>query len=143
MVLGSVDRGKKAIMQTWAVLWEMAGMVSTESKSPIPRFYQIAGFSGRNIDIPISDQDDYAYFVLKQAADARSYYDENGYVVMRGLLPHELCDRATATFESEVKPFDGYIYRQASGNPERHVFTKEGFMLNSILNIQSLDRRRF
>jgi len=71
----------------------------------------------------------------------RQYYNENGYVVVRGLLPPELCDRATAFFETEVKPFDGFIYRQASANPERHVFTNKGFMLNSILNIQSLDPR--
>jgi phytanoyl-CoA hydroxylase len=62
---------------------------------------------------------------------------------VRGLLPQDLCDRATASFKTEVKPFDGFIYREASGNPERHIFTNEGFMLNSIPNVRSLDRRRF
>ena len=78
-----------------------------------------------------------------QVADIRRYYDENGYVVVRGLLPQGLCDRATASFEAEVKPFGGFIYRQASGNPERHVFSNEGLILNPILGVQSLDRRRF
>jgi phytanoyl-CoA hydroxylase len=54
-----------------------------------------------------------------------------------------LCDRAKASFEKEVKPFGGFIYRQTSANPERHVFTSEGFVLNPIMNVQSLDRRRF
>jgi hypothetical protein len=31
------------------------------------------------------------------------------------------CDRANTAFEAEVKPFGGFIYRQASGNPERHA----------------------
>jgi phytanoyl-CoA hydroxylase len=42
---------------------------------------------------------------------------------VRGLLPRGLCDRATISFEAEVKPFGGFIYRQASANPERHIFT--------------------
>ena len=118
-------------------------MVHSEPKRSFPRLYGIADFSGREIEVPVAAEDDYPYFVLDQAADIRKYYDENGYVVVRGLLPQDLCDRATASFEAEVKPFGGFIYRQASGNPERHVFTNEGFMLNSILNVQSLDRRRF
>src|SRR5437879_1099618 len=122
---------------------EMAAMVYTESKGSFPTLYEIADFSGRKIEVPVTEEDDYSYFVLDQAADIRRYYDDNGYVVVRGLLPRGLCDRANASFETEVKPFGGFIYRQASANPERHVFTNQGFMLNTILNVQSLDRRHF
>jgi phytanoyl-CoA hydroxylase len=122
---------------------EVAEMVYTEPKELFPRLYRIVDFSGRKIEVPVTEEDDYSYFVLDQAAEVRKYYDENGYVVVRGLLPQGLCDRANASFETEVKRFGGFIYRQASANPERHVFTSEGFMLNPILNIQSLDRRRF
>jgi phytanoyl-CoA hydroxylase len=122
---------------------EVAAMVSIEAKRSFPRLYGIADFSGRKIEVPVAEEDDHPYFVLDQAADIRKYYDENGYVVVRGLLPQGLCDGATASFEAEVKPFGGFIYRQASANPERHVFTNEGFMLNTILNVQSLDRRHF
>jgi phytanoyl-CoA hydroxylase len=121
----------------------MAAMVRTESKGSLPRRYVIADFSDRKIEIPVAEEDDYPYFALNQAKDIRKYYGENGYVVVRGLLPQGLCDRATASFEAEVKPFGGFIYRQASANPERHVFTNEGYMLNTILNVQSLDRRHF
>lgn len=109
----------------------------------VRRLYSIPDFSGQKIDIPVTDKDDYRYFAIDQPIDIRKYCDENGYVVVRGLLPQELCDRAIAAFAAEIKPFNGYIYRQASGNPERHVFTNDGFMLNSVLNVQSLDRRRF
>ena len=118
-------------------------MVYTELKQSFSRRCAIEDFSGRVIEVPMAAEDDDPYFVLHQAEDIRQYYDENGYVVVRGLLPKSLCDRATATFEIEIKPFGGFLYRQASGNPERHVFTDEGFMLNPILCIQSLDRRRF
>ena len=122
---------------------EVAAMVHTDSKGLFPRRYEIADFSGQKIEVPVADEDDFPYFVIDQPADIRKYYSENGYVVVRGLLPQDLCDRATASFEAEVKPFGGFIYRQASANPERHVFTNEGFMLNTILNVQSLDRRHF
>lgn len=118
-------------------------MVYTEARRSFPRLYGIADFDGRNIKIPVSEEDDYQYFTLDQKEEIRRYYAENGYAVVRGLLPQDLCDRANASFEAEIKPFKGFIYRQASGNPERHVFTNEGFMLNSILNVQSLDSRRF
>lgn len=118
-------------------------MDHTETKQLLPRLYEIADFGDQQVEIPVAKEDDNRYFVLDQAEEIRKYHAENGYVVVRGVLPQGLCDRANASFAAEVKPFKGYIYRQASGNPERHVFTAEGFMLNSILNVQSLDRRRF
>jgi phytanoyl-CoA hydroxylase len=121
----------------------VTAVVYSDSNSLFPRLYGITDLSGCKLEIPVAEQDDYSYFDLNQAKEVRKYYDQNGYVVVRDLLPYGLCDRATALFQAEVKPFGGFIYRQASGNPEPHVFTSEGFMLNSILNIQSLDRRYF
>jgi phytanoyl-CoA hydroxylase len=113
------------------------------SKRSLQRLYEIADFSGRKIVVPVAEEDNYPYFVLNQAGEIRKYYDENGYVVVRGLLPQGLCDRATASFQAEVTPFGGFIYRQATANPERHVFANEGYMLNTLLNVQSPDRRHF
>ena len=118
-------------------------MADSEAERSVPRVYGIMDSGGRKIEVPIAEEDDDRYFVLDQVADIRKYYDENGYVVLRGLLPQGLCDRATTSFEAEVKPFEGFIYRQASGNPEKHVFSNDGFILNPILGVQSLDRRRF
>lgn len=77
------------------------------------------------------------------AADSRQYYEDNGYVVMRGLLGRDVCAQMRSAFEQEVKPFSGYIYRQASANPEKHRFTDAGTMLNSILNPVSVNPRFF
>jgi phytanoyl-CoA hydroxylase len=127
----------------WTSQWELIEMVDSEAERSVPRVYGITDFGGRQIEVPAAEEDDDRYFVLDQIADLRKYYDENGYVVVRGLLPQGLCERATASFEAEVKPFQGFIYRQASGNPEKHVFSNEGLILNPILGVQSLDRRRF
>ena len=82
-----------------------------------------------------------------QASDGaalRRDYDAEGYVVVRGPVPGELCERARAAFADEVKPYQGPLYRQTtSGSPERHVFSEHGYLLNPILNLQSLRHSRF
>lgn len=63
------------------------------------------------------------------------------YVIIRNLILSGLCDEARNSFAKEVKPHKGYLYRQASSNPEKHILTDAGYMLNSLLNIQGLNRR--
>jgi len=74
-------------------------MVNTLSSRSFPTLYEIADVSYRKIEIPVGKEDDYPYFVLHQAVDIRKYYDQNGDVVVHGLLPPELCDRARTGFE--------------------------------------------
>ena len=105
--------------------------------------YATADPAGRMIRIPASAAEDHPYFRPDQFTEMRRYYHRNGYVVVRGLIPADLCRATRAHFANEVKPCHDFIYRQATANPERHVFTPDGFMLNPILNIQSLDMRRF
>lgn len=83
------------------------------------------------------------YLQLDTPQALRDYYRENGYVVVRQAIAADLCDRATEAFAREVKPFDGYLYRQASANPEKHKWTSHGYMLNSILNIQDINNDLF
>jgi phytanoyl-CoA hydroxylase len=105
--------------------------------------FEIKSPTGADILIPADVDEDFAYFTPDQGPEIRQYYEENGYVVVRNLVPREACDAARAKFEQEVKPSGRFIYRQTTANPERHTFTPEGFMLNPILNIQSLDPRHF
>jgi phytanoyl-CoA hydroxylase len=88
-------------------------------------------------------QENDEYAALRTDSQIRQYYQENGYVVIRGLLPEELCDRARKHFLNEVKSYTGYIYRQASARPEKHIFTPGGHMLNAIMNVQDLNQRTF
>ena len=66
-------------------------MVDSEAERSVPRVYGITDFGRRQIEVPAAEEDDDRYFVLDQIADLRKYYDENGYVVVRGLLPQGLC----------------------------------------------------
>jgi phytanoyl-CoA hydroxylase len=99
--------------------------------------------TGASLVVPITRADDFAYFRIDQIDEIRRYYADYGYVVIRDLIPKEVCRTARQHFEQEVKPFKGFIYRQASANPERNAFSADGFMMNPILNVQSMDPRAF
>src|SRR5271168_2731986 len=82
-------------------------------------------------------------FAAHEAADIRAYYQENGYVIVKDLFPAAVCDTQRALWDQEVKPFGGYIYRQATAKAERHVFNENGWVMNPILNLQSVDPKQF
>lgn len=82
-------------------------------------------------------------FSPHEAAQIKAYYEENGYVIVRSLMSQDVCDMQRKLWEQEVKPFRGYIYRQATAKAERHVFNENGWVMNPILNLQSVDPRRF
>lgn len=105
--------------------------------------YRICDPTGREIGIPATPEEDEDYFTVEQASEIRAYYEENGYVVVRGVIPPDYCATALEWFRREVRPSDRYIYRQTTAKPERHVLTPQGYMLNPILNVQSLDSRFF
>ncbi|MEO5569287.1 MAG: phytanoyl-CoA dioxygenase family protein [Bacteroidia bacterium] len=100
--------------------------------------------TGEDIQIPVSvDDTTDVYLQLKTDKDIKDYYEDNGYVIIRNLIPAEACDEARKNFKDEVIPHKGFIYRQASGNPEKHKMTEHNYMLNSILNVQSVSKRHF
>lgn len=98
---------------------------------------------GGRLAVPVSRADDFAYFAPTEAGAIKEYYSEYGYVVVRGLVPTATIERANRAFDHEVLPSGRFIYRQATANPERNVFSSHGFMLNSLLNLQSLDPRYY
>jgi phytanoyl-CoA hydroxylase len=106
--------------------------------------FAITAPHGARIDIPTLPGDEsVVYPTMSDPAAVRAYYEREGYVVLRDVVDHASCERMRAAFDGEVKPFGGFIYRQASANPERHVRTEFGYMLNSILNIHAVDPRFF
>lgn len=112
---------------------EWAGSAGVITKTP----------TGESLIVPATRNDDFEYFRIDQADAIHRYYAEHGYVVIRDLIPREVCREARRDFEQEVKPFKGFIYRQTTCNPERHAFSEHGFMVNPILNVQSMDPRYF
>jgi phytanoyl-CoA hydroxylase len=88
-------------------------------------------------------EDPSPHFDLTDGERLRAYYREHGYAVVRGLVPADDCERLRALWAAEVKPSKDFIYRQATAKVERHVFNTQGWVMNPILNLQSLDPRRY
>ncbi len=100
--------------------------------------------NGIPVDVPETDAEDVSpKFAPDQLDAARAYYEAEGYVVFRGLVDTAACDRIRALWEAEVKPFDGPMYRQATAKAERHVKNGQGWIMNPILNLQSVDPTHF
>jgi phytanoyl-CoA hydroxylase len=98
---------------------------------------------GTEIRIPESDSENGQFFTLKELASAKEYYKDNGYAVIRGAIDTAVCDSVRSAFDRTVKRYPGYIYRQTTQNPEKNNFSKYGFVMNPILNVQSLNDANF
>jgi len=99
---------------------------------------------GLEVAVPESCAEDPSpRFALTEREAIRSYYRDNGYVIVRTLLPAADCDRLRTLWAQEVKPSRAYIYRQATAKAERHVLNEQGWVMNPILNLQSVDPRRY
>lgn len=99
---------------------------------------------GLPVDVPeTASEDPSPKFQSSDAEAIKAYYDLNGYVVLRGLFSETLCREIRGLWDSDIKPFRGFMYRQASAKAERHAFNENGWVMNPILNIQSLDPRPF
>ena len=94
---------------------------------------------------PETDSEDLTpkFNLPNQSIDALKYYRENGYVVLKGIFSEKNCDIFYENWNSEVKSFKGYMYRQASAKLEKHVFNINNWVMNPILNLQSLNSKHF
>ena len=94
-------------------------------------------------DVPRLPEEDFPYFRPHELAEALHYYEEEGYVVIRGLIPVESCDRVRAGFDAVARHSRTPILRQKNMRYETNRFTAAGFLDNPIFNIQDLNTRTF
>lgn len=99
---------------------------------------------GLPVRVPeIFSEDPSTRFQPHEKEKIKAYYFENGYVIVKSAFAAGVCDTQRKLWDQEVKPYGGYIYRQASGKLERHILNDRGWVMNPILNLQSLDPRHF
>jgi phytanoyl-CoA hydroxylase len=98
---------------------------------------------GTGISIPERADENGATFSLAELSAACRYYEESGYVVIRGVIEAAVCDQLRGAFAATVKRYPGHIYRQATANPEKNKINEFGFVMNPILNLQSLAQSEF
>lgn len=99
---------------------------------------------GLKVQVPETEAEDPSpKFSPNQHVEMRRYCDEHGYVIVRGAIDPTSCEELKALWAAEVKPSASFIYRQATAKAERHVFNDKGWVMNPILNIQSVDPKEF
>ena len=100
--------------------------------------------NGLPVHVPETDKEDPSEkFSLNQALDAKDYYDEFGYVVFRNVIESQDCVDAMKFWAEEVKPSSKFIYRQATARAEKNVLDSHGWVMNPILNLQSISPKQF
>jgi phytanoyl-CoA hydroxylase len=99
---------------------------------------------GLPVSVPEALQEDPTpRFEPSDVAKIAEYYDAHGYVVVAGVVSAEDCDTIRGLWEAEVKPSKQFIYRQATAKAEQHQYNLNGWVMNPILNLQSVDPRSF
>jgi phytanoyl-CoA hydroxylase len=96
---------------------------------------------GTELHIPETIQEDAPYFSADAPdglADARAYYDQYGYVVLRGLIPKALCGQVRAVFDAEVRKTPIPMLRQKNMRYELNELDSDGFLSNPIFNLQDI-----
>ena len=100
--------------------------------------------NGLEANVPELDSEDITKkFNIEQLTEIKDYYDSEGYVIIKNLISKDICNKARFLWETEVKPFKGYIYRQAGTRAEKNLFNDRGWVMNPILNLQSLNPKFF
>lgn len=96
--------------------------------------------NGLRVNVPEDVAEDPSpRFAVEHHAAIDAYYWQHGYVVVSGVFSADDCDQMRGLWDREVKPFPGKIYRQATARLEPHRLNDKGWVMNPILNVQSVD----
>lgn len=99
---------------------------------------------GLTVSVPEAEHEDITpKFDLNKLDEINKYYLENGYVIVKKLFSYDATFYIRSLWDSEIKNYKGYIYRQATAQAERHIKNKNGWIMNPILNLQSLNPNVF
>lgn len=100
--------------------------------------------NGISVDVPEAENEDVSSrFTIDQSEDAKEYYEKFGYVIFTGVIEKQKCKDIRKLWDEEVKSKTRFMYRQATGKSERNNFNKNKWVMNPILNIQSLNPKYF
>ena len=101
--------------------------------------------NGLRVKVPeTKDEDNTPRFdVNVDTESAVSYYKNNGYVIFSACVSQESCDQLRNLWEKNIKPYKGTIYRQTTVKAEKNIFNDNGWVMNPILNLQSLNPKHF
>lgn len=72
--------------------------------------------------------------------DAAQYYEEQGYVVLPGLLPERLVDKLLSLYQRDILRTRTKFYRQNTNVYDHNRFTSHGHVIQSFLDVHNYKR---
>ena len=106
---------------------------------------QLSTPNGLRVEVPETKTEDttHRFSINENMESAVSYYKNNGYVIFSGCVSKESCDKLRNLWEKTIKTYKGKIYRQTTAKAEKNLFNENGWIMNPILNLQSLNPNLF
>jgi phytanoyl-CoA hydroxylase len=93
---------------------------------------------------PSKATSDENYPTLDDSQAFKSYFEREGFIVVRNAVAAGLCEAAKRAFMTEVLPDkSSFFLRHESGTYDRHVLTEAGFMKYPIMNIQDISDKKY
>ena len=101
--------------------------------------------NGFAVEVPENQYEDLTpKFDINLEADAATkYYRDNGYVIFSRCVSSKDCEQIKSLWEKSIKPYKGKIYRQTTAKAEKNIFNKNYWVMNPVLNLQSLNPNLF
>tara|TARA_Y100000991_G_C21970897_1_gene349392 strand:- start:76 stop:1068 length:993 start_codon:yes stop_codon:yes gene_type:complete len=100
---------------------------------------------GFTCNVPETEEEDLTpkFSINKDDNALVDFYKKNGFVVIKKIFKEEDCKKLINYWNKEVKSFNGKIYRREGAKLEKNIFNKNNWVMNSVLNIQSLNPKQF
>jgi phytanoyl-CoA hydroxylase len=99
---------------------------------------------GLPVEVPeVLSEDSTKRFSFDEIEEAGKYYKENGYVIIAKLFQEDVCNKVMSEWVESIKKYGGYVYRRVNGKAEKNVFNNAGWVMNPVINPQSLDSKNF
>jgi len=97
--------------------------------------------NGFTVSVPENKNEDTTprFEVNLNTKKAVQYYKDNGYVIFSNCVSLEDCKKIRDSWEKSIKPYKGTIYRQTTAKAEKNLFNKNNWIMNPVLNLQSLN----
>ena len=101
--------------------------------------------NGFRVEVPENKDEDTTprFDVNLEAEEAVKYYKDNGYVIFSSCVSQESCNQIRNLWEKNIKPYKGTIYRQTTAKAEKNLFNRNNWIMNPVLNLQSLNPNLF
>ncbi len=101
--------------------------------------------NGLRAEVPETKTEDNTprFNIEKDTVGAINYYRENGYVIFSSCVSEENCNKLRDLWDKIIKPYRGTIYRQTTAKAEKNILNNNGWIMNPILNLQSLNPKHF